>query len=247
MSEGFVTLSRKYFFHHFWGETRSFSRAEAWLDLVQTAAFASGKRVISGNVVDIPRGGLVASVRWLSDRWKWSNTKVCLFLDCLEAEGMISREKRHGNTVVFLCKYEEYNSEKRRGNDNKATAGRQRDDEIEQGEEGKTPSASSQTAKPFWTKARGWENTDLLREEFSAAFPACNFDLQLANAALWLKANPTKATKSNWLRFLTNWFKRSQDRGGDQQSKIYGNNSSTGGKTGVGRTHDQSGSVARKY
>lgn len=34
----------------------------------------------------------------------------------------------------------------------------------------------------------------------------------------WLKANPTKAKKSNWLRFITNWLARQQDRGGDTPS-----------------------------
>lgn len=31
----------------------------------------------------------------------------------------------------------------------------------------------------------------------------------------WLMANPKKAHKSNWERFITNWLARAQDRGGD--------------------------------
>jgi hypothetical protein len=43
------------------------------------------------------------------------------------------------------------------------------------------------------------------------AYPAINLTGELAKAAAWLKANP-KNTKSNYDRFLTNWFARSQDR-----------------------------------
>jgi hypothetical protein len=137
-------LARRLFEHHFWTETRQYSRAEAWLDLLQTAAYAPHKRMIAGNIVDIPRGGLVASVRWLSDRWKWSNTKVCLFLDTLEAENMIARKKRQQTTLINICKYDVYNkppdgktTEKRQEPDKETTPGRHRDDEIEEGKEGK--------------------------------------------------------------------------------------------------------------
>ena len=140
MNGNFIPLSRRFFEHTLWTEKRTFSRAEAWLDLMQTAAFAPHKKMILGRMVEIERGSLVASVRWLSDRWQWSNTKVCLFLDVLEAEGMISREKRQANTVINLCKYKHYNksqyaetTEKRQRDDSGTTPGRQ----IEEGKEGK--------------------------------------------------------------------------------------------------------------
>jgi hypothetical protein len=34
----------------------------------------------------------------------------------------------------------------------------------------------------------------------------------------WLRANPTLARKSNWERFIVNWLKREQDRGGDART-----------------------------
>ena len=36
----------------------------------------------------------------------------------------------------------------------------------------------------------------------------------------WLIANPTKATKSNWQRFATNWLKSEQDKGGDMRGQL---------------------------
>jgi hypothetical protein len=43
-------------------------------------------------------------------------------------------------------------------------------------------------------------------------------DVELVRASEWLKANPTRARKSNWRRFLVSWLTRSQDRGGTHRS-----------------------------
>jgi hypothetical protein len=43
------------------------------------------------------------------------------------------------------------------------------------------------------------------------AFPALDLDVELARAEAWLVANPANR-KSNYLRFLTNWLQRAQDR-----------------------------------
>lgn len=75
--------------------------------------------------------------------------------------------------------------------------------------------APTHTAKPVWSEQKGWENVENLRSDFGRAFPGCNFELQLSKADAWLKANPTKSHRSNWRRFITGWFSRCQDRGGD--------------------------------
>jgi hypothetical protein len=43
-------------------------------------------------------------------------------------------------------------------------------------------------------------------------------DVELIRASEWLKANPTRAHKSNWRRFLVSWLTRSQDRGGTNRT-----------------------------
>jgi hypothetical protein len=44
-----------------------------------------------------------------------------------------------------------------------------------------------------------------------SAYPALDLPAEMAKAAAWLMANP-KNKKSNYERFLTNWFSRAQDR-----------------------------------
>lgn len=166
-------LGRSMFSHHLWQENRVFSRAEAWLDLLQTAAIVPQKRLIAGHPIEIPRGGIVASVRFLSVRYKWSNTKVCLFLDSLECEGMIIREKRHGNTAILLCNFEKYNTGKRQIGDGEATARRRRGDEIEEGKDRKNGNTSSSAIasgfEAFWAQVPQQVGTGAARKAWEKA------------------------------------------------------------------------------
>lgn len=67
-----------------------------------------------------------------------------------------------------------------------------------------------------WTRETKWSGiTEQDRSDWKAAFPACDLDRQLALMDAWLAANPAKAKKSNWRKFITTWLTRSQDRGGD--------------------------------
>lgn len=60
-----------------------------------------------------------------------------------------------------------------------------------------------------------WEGiTEQDRKQWQASFPGVNLDIELAKAAGYIKANPTKI-KKNWSRYLFNWFNRVQERGGN--------------------------------
>lgn len=110
--------------------------------------------------------------------------------------------------------------------------------EIEE-EEGSASPASDLTlegeqampADPVWTKETGWQGvTDTHRQRWALAYPACDITRQFAQMDVWLRANPTESHKSNWLRFITNWLKREQDKGGDNRSDRRGGASPTGGR-----------------
>lgn len=109
MKPGFLTLQRKFFDHWLWTEPRQFSRAEAWLDLLRSAAFADHSRIIRGSLVTVNRGEIVASLRYLGERWGWKKDKVNTFVRLLESATMIRRETRQQETVLILCNYDTYN------------------------------------------------------------------------------------------------------------------------------------------
>jgi hypothetical protein len=76
---------------------------------------------------------------------------------------------------------------------------------------------SSKPAKSIrWSAEEGWQGiTDADHAEWSQAYPAADLPVELAKATQWLKANPKKARKSNWRKWLTTvWLSRCQDRGG---------------------------------
>ena len=52
-------------------------------------------------------------------------------------------------------------------------------------------------------------------EGWNEAYPADNVELELKAMKEWLLSNPTKK-KSNYRKFITNWLKRQQDRGGSK-------------------------------
>lgn len=76
----------------------------------------------------------------------------------------------------------------------------------------------SKPADPIsWDSSEGWQGiTDADREAWATAYPACDIRQELAKADQWLKANPTKATRKAWRRFVTSWLSRTQDRGGSK-------------------------------
>ena len=113
--EGYLKLQRKFYDHWLWDEKRTFSKAEAWLDLLQLAAFAPSKRMIRGQLIRLDEGECVASVRYLGERWQWGKDKVAKFMSLLESDAMIRRMSRQGETILILCKYKEYSRRTRQG------------------------------------------------------------------------------------------------------------------------------------
>lgn len=66
---GYIKIQRKMFDNFLWNETRVFSRAEAWIDLIQSARFEATQEVIQNKVVEVQRGELPISRRYLEKRW----------------------------------------------------------------------------------------------------------------------------------------------------------------------------------
>jgi hypothetical protein len=81
---------------------------------------------------------------------------------------------------------------------------------------------SRSRAKPAgvsWTADAGWEGiTEADRTEWAQAFPGAVLAQELAKATAWLKANPQRAGRRNWRRFLVGWLQRCQDKGGTNRT-----------------------------
>jgi len=173
MNEGFIRLCRSYFSHPFWVERRKYDRAAAWLDLVAMCAFEPRRAMINGEMIEIPRGGIAASERFLSDRWMWSRTKVRAFLDVLESENMIKdHQKNHRYSVFLLCNFDKFNPPKeppeKPQKDHRKTTGEPPGNQIEEGKERKDslspPELCPAREIPAWEHVREFSRTIGLAE-----------------------------------------------------------------------------------
>lgn len=108
--KGFIRLSRGYFEDFLWNEARVYSRAEAWLDLIQMARFEASTEIINGKVIELQRGEIPVSRRFLELRWNWGSTKVSNFLDTLTKSGRINQQQPKGQTIIKLINYDVYNN-----------------------------------------------------------------------------------------------------------------------------------------
>lgn len=199
----FLMLSRGYFDHALWTEERVYSRAEAWLDLVRMAAWNGHKRLIGVTMIDIPRGGIVAAERFLSDRWMWSRTKVRAFIDLLESERMVTRKKDQGISVISLCNYERFNTPK---NQEKTTK-EPRQDHDKTKEEEDIEDKEVGGASPAARKRPVTETDDewIAGIEAMDCYKALKIRDELGRAQKWAKTNHRQCTR----RFFINWLNRS--------------------------------------
>lgn len=137
--EYYIPISRRIFEHPFWCEDRVFSRFEAWLDIVQSARFEDTKQLIGNRFIEVKRGQVLVSLRFLAGRWQWSTKKVNSFIDLLIQDKMIIKEtpKETGQTVITICNYDKYNfisqeleTEKKQQGNTKETLRKQQGNKI---------------------------------------------------------------------------------------------------------------------
>ncbi len=94
----------------------SFSKYEAWQDLLMEAKWKPFDVNNKGKVVNLSRGQLMAARAWLARRWNWSEKTVRTFLAKLESELMVRNEQGqskgqrsgHYANVLTICNYDIY-------------------------------------------------------------------------------------------------------------------------------------------
>jgi len=85
-----------------------FSEREAFLWLVSEASWKP-RTVRAGKViVDLERGQLCASLRFMAEAWGWSKSRVERYLKRLENHAMICAKSGTGQMVLTIQNYNEY-------------------------------------------------------------------------------------------------------------------------------------------
>ena len=88
-----------------------FTREMAWIDLILLANSKDSTVVKRGVKIQIQKGQVFKSIRFLSDRWQWNERTTMKFLDILELEGKIQRKITNVNTLITITNYSNYQDE----------------------------------------------------------------------------------------------------------------------------------------
>lgn len=163
-------------------DREEFSRRDAWIWLIENAAWKTSRARVKGETIELNRGELCFAQRFLAEKWGWSKSRVDRFLKILDAEGMIEVRSKNGATanhaagqgqsIITICNYDIYQRMDGvdRGNDDPhsgATAGQQRTKEENNKQERKNISSVS---KDTSDNARAGKN-----EKSVDAFPRPDF------------------------------------------------------------------------
>lgn len=148
--EGFILLWRRFFGHRYWTERRRYSRAEAWIDLIGMAAFRDREVLIGQQRLQLERGELIASLRYLEHRWRWAMKSVRLFMDgAVASSELVLKSTTSKGSIYRIVKYEDYQS---LGHTSGARAGHTRGTKKKEGKEVKKDSTNVESG---WSKPAG--------------------------------------------------------------------------------------------
>jgi hypothetical protein len=113
MSErGVFAVDRGVFDHPKFSDDKPLTKLEAWLWLLSAAAWKPIRWRISGRTIELQRGQLAASTRFMADRWRWKEPRVRRFLNLLKTDAdndaEIDTQTDAGITVITIGKYDRY-------------------------------------------------------------------------------------------------------------------------------------------
>lgn len=105
---GWIKLHRKIIDSWIWNDNECYDKRSAWIDLLLLADYSGRKVIHNGEIIALNQGQLQVSIRGLSNRWKWSTNRVYRFLNMLENDGMIERERNTNETLITIVNYSFY-------------------------------------------------------------------------------------------------------------------------------------------
>lgn len=106
MKNGWIKISRRISDHWLWDDAE---RLQWWLDLLLMASWQDIEAYDDTHHFTLHRGQLIASVSYLSNRWRRSAPTILKFLRLLEDDKMIKRETVFRKTaIITIVNYTSY-------------------------------------------------------------------------------------------------------------------------------------------
>lgn len=122
-SGGFIKLYRDTQDHPLWHK-KPFDQARAWIDLLFEAAFTDTTTLRGNQIIDVPRGSMITSLKELSQKWGWSIMKTRIYIDLLQHEKMIDVKTTNKYTRIEIVNnsiYQDNQQTKQQSNNKQIT------------------------------------------------------------------------------------------------------------------------------
>lgn len=198
---GWIKIHRKIFENPFYFSEK-FTRCQAWFDLLLLANFNDGFFYKRGIKVVVSRGQVGYDLDSLGLRWKWSRGKVDRFINELEKEKQVIRQKTNVTTLISIINYELYQSDD--NTDSKADNKPDGHQTVNQTETNKNDKKNKKDKKVFIAPTQIEVENYFLENGYSreSAVKAFNY----YNIASWSDSRGKNVI--NWKqKMLSNWFK----------------------------------------
>lgn len=134
---------------------------EAWTWLIGEASFKARTKRIGSVVLELKRGQVAASTRFMANKWQWSESRVRRFLKRLKTDAMIDAATDAGITVITICNYDKYQKvslPRDAGSDAhidaSATQPRRKEESTESTEDSSVANATAPAGAPVYTDSR---------------------------------------------------------------------------------------------
>ena len=195
---------------------KPFCRGFAWAWLLAQAAHTPVKIEVKGKVIELQRGQLCHSVRFIANAWGWDRSAVDRYLTRLKTETMIETETETGQSIITICNYSTFQDEPdytetavetavetgaRQQRDSSET--KTKNDKNDKNEKKVGPRKRGTRLPESWVLPKTWGTWALEQglSENEIRFEAEKFRDH------WTSAT-SKATKLDWLATWRNWIRR---------------------------------------
>lgn len=158
---GYIKLHRGWRNDPIFQDKGPFSEAEAWIWLLENAAWKDTvRRTGQGGIMPVQRGQLHVSLGSLSAAWNWSIKRVRGFIERLEKGHMVGTVKGKAGTVLTITNYRKYQDRDGfEGTDEgtqQGTVRAQSGHTQEESKEGKEVKKPFKVDLPDWVPADDW-------------------------------------------------------------------------------------------
>jgi hypothetical protein len=172
MTGGFFAIDRGVWEHPMFAREK-FSEREAWIWLISSAAWEPIRIRVGRASFDLARGQCAFALRFLAEKWQWSEPRVRRFLKRLTDDAAVLVLATREATLITICNYDEYQASRRADVvENDAALDAESTNPRRKEERNKQTTINKEEKKETRARARvddGWP--DDFREQFWAKYP----------------------------------------------------------------------------